>query len=106
MAPIVENWSRITGCVESWTPPDRSDGPGSLDVRVERVDEVVRPAGHVYANLLAGCEGRVVQIEVPAVVACSLDIRAGDRIQVQVRRGRSPERLFARPGSVSTQPAP
>jgi hypothetical protein len=75
-----------------------------VDVRVERVDEVTRPAGRAYPNLLAGCEGRVVQIEVPAAVASELAIQPGDRIQVQVRRGRSPERLFARPDSVCTLP--
>jgi hypothetical protein len=104
MVEIVENWSRITGCVESWNAPDRPGGPGSLDVKVERVEEVSRPAGRAYPNLLAGCEGRVVQIEIPANVASRLDIQPGDRIEVQVRRGRSPERLFASPDLVSTLP--
>ena len=103
MVQIVENWSRIAGRVEAWKPPAQPDTPGTLSVRVERIDEVTHQTGSPYANLLAGNEGRVLQILVPAVAAARLNVAVGDRIELDVRRGRSVDHLFARPDGPSRQ---
>ncbi len=101
MVQIVENWSRVAGRVEAWDPPAQPDTPGTLTVRVERIDDVARQAGSPYANLLAGREGRVLRIQVPAVAAARLNVAVGDRIALDVRRGRSADHLFARPDRIS-----
>ena len=37
---VVENWSRVVGRVEKWTPPKGADDHGELLVQVERVEPV------------------------------------------------------------------
>jgi hypothetical protein len=102
MVQIVENWSRIAGRVEGWEPPAQPDTPGTLIVRVERIGEVASQAGSPYANLLAGNEGRALQIQLPSGAAGLLNVAVGDRIELDVRRGRSPDNLFARPDRITT----
>jgi hypothetical protein len=100
MVEIVENWSRISGRVEIWEPPAASDAAGTLAVSVERVETVARDSGATYANLLADTKGRTLRIHVPSTAAESIHLSAGSRIVLDVRRGRTPDQLFARPGSV------
>ena len=71
-------------------------------MRVERIDDVPRQAGSRYANLLAGSEGRLLHIQLPAAAATDFIVSVGDRIELDVRRGRSADRLIARPDGIST----
>ena len=101
MVEIVENWSRISGRVEIWEPPAAPDAAGTLAVSVDRVETVARDSGAAYANLLSDAKGRTLRIHVPSSAAASLHPSAGARIVLDVRRGRTPDQLFARPGSVT-----
>jgi hypothetical protein len=92
---IVENWSRIVGRVEGWEPPARGE-PGILTLRVARVADVPRGSSGAYANLLQETRGRVVRVSVSEPVAVGLGIAVGCDIDLDVRRGRSPEQLFGR----------
>ena len=98
---IVENWSRVTGRVEAWTPPSAAGGSGTLTMRVSRVAPVAREDGALYPSLLKGAEGRVLRIEVPAVTAGKLAPSPGDEVELDVRRGRSAEQLFAHPDRIT-----
>jgi hypothetical protein len=98
---IVENWSRVIGQVEAWDPPAQPGGAGTLTVRVERVDDISSPAGSPYPNLLAGTEGRTLRVQVPAATASQLDFKQAASIELEIRRGRSADRLFARPPSIT-----
>jgi hypothetical protein len=96
---IVENWSRIVGTVQEWKPPEEAKGPALIVIRVEDVGTVVR--GHeTYRNLLANTKGEVVQVQVPGVDARDLELVRGMHIEVEVRRGRSADKLFAKPGTI------
>jgi hypothetical protein len=94
---IVENWSRVSGCVDAWMPPSAAGRPGTLTVRVSRVAPIAREDGSLYPNLLSGAEGRLLRIEVPAVAADRLAPSPGADVELDVRRGRTAERLFAHP---------
>jgi hypothetical protein len=94
---IVENWARVTGRVEAWEPPAEPDGLGTLRLRVESVSDVPRDRGAAYKNLLKGDEGRSLRILVPGEAVPQLTLGVGERIHVDVRRGRSPDHVFARP---------
>jgi hypothetical protein len=97
---IVENWSRIEGTVADYERPADPAQPGVLHVRVERVTDVTRDDGSTYRSMLGGSEGAHVRIQVPAAVASTLEAAPGDRITLDVRRGRTPTRLFARAESI------
>jgi hypothetical protein len=97
MSQIVENWARVTGRVEAWEPPTEPDGVGTLRLRVETVSDIPRERGAAYKNLLKGDEGRSLRILVPVAAVPGLTPVAGKRIHVDVRRGRSPDQVFARP---------
>jgi hypothetical protein len=47
--------------------------------------------------LLNGDEGRSLRVLVPAAAASRLQPAVGERIELDVRRGRSPDHVFARP---------
>jgi len=96
MSQIVENWARVAGRVEAWEPPAEANGVGTLQVCVEKVSDVERESGASYANLLKGGEGRSLRILVPAAVAQRLKPVVGKGIDLDVRRGRSREHVFAR----------
>jgi hypothetical protein len=98
---IVENWSRIVGQVEALDPPAQPGGAGTLTVRVERVDDIAGPAGSPYPNLLAGTEGRTLRVQIPAATASQLDFTEASSIALDIRRGRTADRLFARPPSIT-----
>lgn len=98
---IAENWSRIRGRVETWQPPRKRGDPGVLTIAVHDVEEVVSRDGSHHRNLLADAAGRTVEVIVPASAARSVRARSGSSAIVEVRRGRSPERLFAHPERIT-----
>jgi hypothetical protein len=101
---IVENWSRVRGRVEAWEPPRESGQPGALTIAVERVEDVAAPDGARYRNLLADAEGTTIHVIVPASAATRVQPIAGSTVVVEVRRGGSPERLFANPERIMPTP--
>ena len=96
---IIENWSRVVGTVQEWQPPDEPNGPGMVVIRVEDVGTVMR-GSDTYKNLLANSKGEILRMQVPNVDAHNLDLVPGMHIELEVRRGRSPARLFAKPGTI------
>jgi hypothetical protein len=92
---VVENWSRIVGRVERWTPPKEAGDPGELVVHVERVEAV---KGH--RNLLEQAEGTTLRVRVPPSAAATLNPEAGASITVDVRRGREQGLVFADPEKI------
>jgi hypothetical protein len=94
---IIANWSRIHGRVEAWRAPDADGAPGELAVRVEHVHPVPRGDGAVYPSLLAGSEGQVLRVRVPATAAARLRVAPGARVVLDARRGRSRHMVFANP---------
>lgn len=101
---IAENWSRIHGRVEGWQPPRQAGDHGTLTVAVDRVDDVVARNGAPHRNLLADAAGTTVDVIVPASAAQRLEPRTGATAVIDVRSGRSTERLFAHPGRISLTP--
>jgi len=101
---VVENWSRIRGRVEDWKPPRKSGDPGTLTIAVERVEDVALPDGTRHRNLLAGAAGTTIQVIVPASAATRVESPKGSRAVVEVRRGGSPERVFANPERITLMP--
>ena len=97
MTQIVENWSRLSGRVESWEPPKIPNDEGILTVRVEQVGSVAKEKGAAYPNLLEGVKGTTVRIRVPAAAVPRIRARPGEGVTLVVRRGRSPDLLFAHP---------
>jgi hypothetical protein len=103
MTQIAENWARVAGRVEAWDPPTEPNGLGTLEVSVESVSDIPRERGAAYRNLLKGDEGRTLRILVPAAAAPRLTPVVGERIHVDVRRGRSADHVFARPAPFDTE---
>ena len=98
---IVENWSRIHGRVEAWQPPRKAGEPGTLTLVVERVDDVALPNGSRHRNLMCDATGTTVQVMIPASAATGVQPRKGSTAVIDVRRGRSPDRVFAHPDHIS-----
>ena len=98
---IVENWSRIHGRVEAWQPPRRPGEPGTLTLVVERVDDVASADGSHCRNLMADATGTTLQVMIPAGAATGVQPRKGSTAVIDVRRGRSPDRVFAHPDHIS-----
>jgi hypothetical protein len=90
--------------VEAWQPPRTPGGSGVLTIAVEDVEEVASRDGSHYRNLLAGVAGQTVQVIVPASAAARVRARKGASAVVEVRRGQSPERLFAHPEHIAVTP--
>jgi hypothetical protein len=93
---IVENWSRISGIVESFEVPELPEADGWVTVRVDKVSDVSSKGTH-YRNLLKDAKGTEVRIRVPAEAIRRLKAKSGEKIEIDVRRGRSPSALFAHP---------
>lgn len=91
MVQIVENWSRVTGTVESFTPSEDPQDPGRLRLRITSVQPV-----EPFANLMAGYEGRVVDISVPATLLSRLSLAPGRSVTLRLRRG-GPTGVFGHP---------
>jgi hypothetical protein len=98
---IAENWSRIHGRVEGWQPPRKPGDPGTLTIAIERVDDVASPDGSSHRNLMVDAKGTTVRVMVPASAATRVQPQKGSTAVVEVRRGRSPDRLFAHPDHIS-----
>jgi hypothetical protein len=98
---IAENWSRIRGRVEAWQPPRKPGDPGTLTIAVERVDDVASHDGSRHRNLLGAVTGTRVLGIVPASAAARVAPRKGSIAVVDVRRGRSPDRVFAHPEHIT-----
>ncbi len=92
---VVENWSRVVGRVEKWTPPKGADDHGELLIQVERVEPVKG-----YRNLLDKAEGTILRVRVPDSAAGGLASAGGASITVDVRRGREPGVAFANPEKI------
>ena len=101
---IAENWSRILGRVEAWQPPRKAGDPGTLTIVVDRVEDVVSRDGSRHRNLLADAAGTTVHVVVPASAAEHVKPRKGSTAVVEVRRGQSPERVFAHPERITLTP--
>ena len=101
MTQIIENWARIVGRVEAWDPPREPEELGTLTVRVEKVRDIPRENGATYNNLSKGNEGRSLRILIPASIAARLKPTFDERVQFDVRRGRSSDHVFARPKPLS-----
>jgi len=85
---IVENWSRVRGRVESWTPPS-AEAPGLLRVHVTHVAPVRTSGGRQFPNLLDESTGETVSVQVPQRAADALTVTVGKDIELDVRRGRN-----------------
>jgi hypothetical protein len=101
---IAENWSRIRGRVEEWHPPVKPGDPGTLRLIVEDVEEVMSREGASHRNLLADAAGTTVDVVVPASAAQRVDPRKGSTAIIEVRRGKSAERVFAHPERITLTP--
>lgn len=101
---IVENWSRMRGRVEAWHPPRKAGDPGTLTIVVDRVEDVISRDGSPHRNLLAEAAGTTVEVVVPGSAAERVAPRKGSRVVVEVRRGTSPERVFAHPERITLTP--
>jgi hypothetical protein len=101
---IVENWSRIRGRVEAWRPPRRPGESGTLTVAVDDVENVASRDGSHHRNLLADAAGQTMQVIVPPGAAKELRARKGAIAVVEVRRGSSPDRVFAHPERITLTP--
>jgi hypothetical protein len=90
--------------VKAWQPPRKAGEPGTLTIVVADVENVTSRDGSDHRNLLNDAAGRTVQVIVPASAARRLRARPGATAVVEVRRGRSPERLFAHPERITLEP--
>ena len=101
MVQVRENWSHVTGRVESWTPPKDAEDYGELVLKIERVDDVPSATrGRAHPNMLEKAEGTTVRVRVPASAASKLDPAAGATISADVRRGKAPGVVFAHPEKI------
>lgn len=82
MVQIVENWSRVTGTVESFAPSADPEHLGVLRLRVDAVHPV-----EPFANLMAGYEGRIIEVSIPASLLPLLDLAPGRTLALRLRRG-------------------
>ena len=98
---IAENWSRIRGTVEAWDPPKKAGDSGTLTLAVEQVDDVTAADGTQHRNLLANATGRTVRVTVPASAAAHVQPHKGETAVIDVRRGKTPDRVFAHPEHIS-----
>jgi hypothetical protein len=101
---IVENWSRIRGRIKSWRPPRKPGESGTLTIAVDDVENVASRDGSHHRNLLADAAGQTVQVIVPPDTARQLRARKGATAVVEVRRGQSPDRVFAHPERITLTP--
>jgi hypothetical protein len=101
---IIENWSRIRGRVEGWQPPRSPGDAGTLTIAVDDVENVAAADGTHHPNLLADAAGKTVRVIVPASAAQTVRPQTGTTAVVEVRRGQSPDHLFAHPEHITLTP--
>lgn len=82
MVQIVENWSRVTGTVESFAASDDPQRGGVLRLRID----AVRPL-EPFPNLMADYEGRTIDVSLPASLLPRIDLAPGRRLTLRLRRG-------------------
>ena len=101
MVQVRENWSHVTGRVESWTPPKDAEDHGELVLKIERVEAVpAATRGKTHPNMLEKAEGTTLRVRVPASAAAKLDPASGATVSADVRRGRAPGVVFAHPEKI------
>ena len=88
--------------MREWQPPEDHTCPGVVAVCVDGVGKVSQ-GDRSYPNLLARSVGEIVRVQVPNVEARDLDLVQGMHIELEVRRGRSAARLFAKPGTITVR---
>ena len=101
---IAENWSRIRGRVEAWQAPRKTGESGTLTMIVDGVEDVASRDGTRHRNLMADAAGKTVHVIVPASAATHIQAKKGAIAVVEVRRGQSPERVFAHPERITLTP--
>ena len=101
MVQVRENWSHVTGCVESWTPPKDAEDYGELVLKIERVEKVTTTTrGRAFPNMLEKAEGTTIRVRIPPSAAAKLDPASGATVSADVRRGKDPGVVFAHPEKI------
>jgi hypothetical protein len=77
---IIENWSRITGIVQSLQPSTELDEFMVVDVEVQSVEPV-----EGFPNLLKEAFGKILAIHVPETLVVEAGIKVFDHIECRVR---------------------
>jgi|SRR5512143_1179147 hypothetical protein len=85
---IIENWSDVTGVVQSCQSSPDVAGFMAVELAVEKVNPV-----EGFANLLGHMAGKTLVVLVPEELAKSLDITPGDAIEGRMRRANL-DRIF------------
>jgi hypothetical protein len=97
--PIIENWSTITGVIQSLAPSNDLAQFVVVTVAVDRVDPV-----DGFANLLADAAGHDLDVLVPQDIVQSRGLRAGQMIICRVRRAGG-DRIFVQQQFITVSPA-
>jgi len=85
---IIENWSKVTGIVQSLQPSAEVVKFMLIFVEVQSVEPV-----EGFPNLLKDAVGKILAIHLPETLAEELGVTALDRIECRVRQG-GPNRYF------------
>jgi hypothetical protein len=87
---IRENWTDVVGKVQAVRPSARGSGTIEVDVKVESAEPV--PG---FADFLSDRVGSVLRVAVGATPALAETLTPGAEVRMRIRRGRTPEDLFA-----------
>jgi len=98
MTQIRENWTDVRGTVVGVSGSTKR--PLFAEVSI-LVDEARPVSG--FENFLGNAAGRTVVVNVPADTVRALPMNEGVKIRCRVRRGRGPNDLFAKAGSVAVR---
>jgi len=92
LVSIVENWAIVVGLVAGITTVEPKSNFMDLKVEVQRVENL-----ESYPNLINKHVGDEVTIRVQANQIAAVDNLVDTQVKIRVRRGRSPDILFAHP---------
>lgn len=95
MVQIVENWSDITGKVDTVSASTTNSGFRAASVHIDSARIVEN-----YPNLLQQTVGQTIFIQVPDDLAGRLQLKPGDAIEARVRQG-GPDRYFVHPDHIT-----